>query len=864
MRLTSGTRLGSYEIISPLGAGGMGEVYLAQDTKLDRTVALKILPAAFASDPHRLQRFLREAKAASSLNHPNILTIYEVSAAEPFPLIAAEYIEGETLRRHLARRRMSILESLDVAIQVASALSAAHSVGIIHRDIKPENIMLRPDEYVKVLDFGLAKVLEPEKAEDPTVLGTITQFNSEPGLVLGTARYMSPEQARGLETDGRTDLWSLGVVLFEMVAGTVPFGGNVSTEIIASVLVMEPPPLARFSREVPEELERIVTKALAKNREERFQTARDFLLDLKGLKKRLETDTERIRRGQFSWESGQGTPGSDDPAAISSGDHMTPWSRTSGIKLASGPSGLVARIKAHKAIAAIVLAALGVAIFVSYTYFLRNTLNSIDSIAVLPFSNADPDPETQYFSDGITENTINSLSQLPHLAVIAGSSVFRYKGQEIDPQTVGRRLKVQAVLTGRVIRRNDDLTISVELVDVRNNHHLWGEQYNRKISGILSLQSELAGDICEKLRSTLTREEHDRATRHYTENTEAYNLYTKGRYYWNRRTGEDVKTSIEYFEKAIALDPRYAQAYAGLADAYIALPVYSDVQLNDALPKAKNAALKALAIDDTLAEAHTSLAGSIGQDDWYFKGAEKEFRRAIALNPNYATARQWYAQFLSTMGRHAEAFDQIRQARELDPLSLIIQTSVGNTLLKARLYDQGIEQLEKAIEMDRNFYRAHLYLGNAYLEKGMYDRAIGEFKIAAVLSGEESPEEAATRATALMRAYETSGAKGYWAQQLNYLEEEMKTRHVSPYKMAFAYAWLGESNLAIEWLQKAFQERDINFLNLKIDPQFDSLRTDQRVLQLMRRVELPEWSGSDSNAGPDKRNLAVSTLHPIQ
>ncbi|MGB7621079.1 MAG: protein kinase [Terriglobia bacterium] len=864
MRLTSGTRLGSYEIISVLGAGGMGEVYLAQDTKMGRTVALKILPATFASDPHRLQRFLREAKAASSLNHPNILTIYEVAETEPYPLIAAEYIEGETLRRHLARTRMSIQDSLDVAIQAASALSAAHAVGIIHRDIKPENIMLRPDGYVKVLDFGLAKVLEPEDKVDPAALGTITQFSSEPGLILGTARYMSPEQARGLDTDGRTDIWSLGVVLYEMVAGTAPFEGTVSTEIIASVLVKEPPPLARFSREVPEELERIVTKALTKNREERFQTARDFLLDLKGLKKRLETDTERMRRTQSGWENGSGMAGTEDPVTYSSGDRVTPLSRDSGVRVAPAPPGLAGRIKKHKAVVLIALAAVAVAVFASYTYFVRNALNSIDSIAVLPFYNSDPDPETEYFSDGITESTINSLSQLPHLAVIAGSSVFRYKGQEVDPQTVGRRLSVQAVLTGRVIRREDALTVSVELVDVRNNHHLWGEQYNRKLSGILAFQSEIAGDICEKLRSTLTREEHDRVTRRYTENTEAYHLYIKGRYYWNKRTGEDVKKSIEYFEQAIAHDPGYAQAYAGLADAYIALPVYSDFQLNEALSKAKKAALKALAIDESLAEAHTSLAGSIGQEDWYFKGAEKEFRRAIALNPNYATAHQWYAQFLSTMGRHAEAFDQIKQARELDPLSLIIQTSVGNTLLKTRLYDQGIEQLEKATEMDKNFYRAHLYLGNAFIEKGMYERAIGEFKLASVLSGQESSEEASRRASILKSAYERSGAKGYWSQQLSFLKEEMKTRHVSPYKIASAYAWLGEPDQAIEWLQTAFQERDINFLNLKIDPEFDHLRIDQRVVQLMHNVDLPEWAGADTKTDAEKRSLAERTLPPVQ
>jgi len=862
MRLASGTRLGPYEIISPVGAGGMGEVYLARDTKLGRTVALKILPPNFASNPHRMQRFLREAKAASSLNHPNILTIYEIAETEAIPMIAAEFIEGETLREHLTRKRMSTQESLDVAVQIASALAAAHTAGIIHRDIKPENIMLRPDGYVKVLDFGLAKIVEEPQGKDAEGARTLSQCVSEPGLVLGTTRYMSPEQARGEPVDARADIWSLGVVLYEMVAGAPPFEGSASTEIIALILMKDPPPLARFAREVPAELERIVMKALQKNQEERFQTAKDFLLDLKGLKRQLETQAELSRNQPSRMVRELGGARADHEVIAPAGKQPGGQRGDIATPLPSSLQGFMAEMKKHQAGIVISLIVLIVGVIVLYDYLERASLASIDSIAVLPFLNVVHDPDMEYFSDGITESTINSLSQIPHLAVIARSSVFRYKGEEVDPQVVGRKLSVRSVLTGRIIRQGNDLTISVELVDVRNNHHLWGDHYNRKLSDILAVQSEIAGDICEELRSTLTREQHQKVTRRYTENTEAYHLYLKGRYYWNKRTGDDVKRSLDYFRQAIALDPGYALAYAGLADAYIALPVYSDFPLNEALQRAKDAALKALAIDDTLAEAHTALAGSIGGENWYFKGAEGEFRRAIALNPNYATAHQWYAQFLSTMGRHAEAVTQIKQAQELDPLSLIIQTSVGSTFLKARQYDQAIEQLQKAIEMDKNFYRAHLYLGEACLGEGRYVDAIAEFQLASVLSGEEGPEGAAKRAAALNRAFESSGEKGYWQKRLDLLRERMNERHISPYQMAGVYARLGEKNKAVEWLQKAFAERDINFLNLKIDPQFDELRSDPRISHLIHQVDLPEWFEADSKTIVEKRLPATSGSSP--
>jgi serine/threonine protein kinase/tetratricopeptide (TPR) repeat protein len=844
MAIAAGTYLGRYEIRSHLGAGGMGEVYLAHDPRLGRTVALKVLTPKLASDPIRMRRFVQEAKTASALNHPNILTIHEISQEGPIHFISTEFIDGVTLREHMTGKRLKLNEILGIGIQVAEALAAAHEAGIAHRDIKPENIMVRRrDQIVKVLDFGLAKLTEQpveHRLSDPDA-STRMMIHTQPSVVVGTIRYMSPEQARGLAVDARTDIWSLGVVLYEMVAGRAPFDGPTASDLIVSILDREPAPLMEHKPAMPAELQRIVKKALGKDREKRYQTVKDLALDLESLRWELEISAERGRSAPMA--SGAGGAATSRAETTS---ESTAWS-TSQIREAgevkqqlSSAAYIAAEIKQHRRGVLIGLAAIVLAITsFSYFYFGRTSKPTIDSLAILPFVNVGADPNTEYLSDGITESLTNSISQLPNLAVIAHSSVFRYKGREIDPQAVGRELGVRAVLTGRITQGSDNLLISAELVDVSNSHRIWGEQYDRKLSDILAVQSEISSEISEQLRLRLTGEEQKRVTRHYTENTEAYQAYLKGRYYWNKRTGIDLKKSIEYFGQAVAKDPDYALAYAGLADCYIVIPNYTDIPAQEAYLKAKAAALKALEIDDTLAEAHASLGGVKADYDWDFAGAESELKRAIELNPNYATAHHWYAQYLSGMGRHQEAIREIKRAQELDPLSLIINSVVGDTYIKARQYDQAIEQLRKTIEMDKNFLRAHRYLANAYLEKGMYEEAVTEYQTAAGLAGED-PEKAAKRAMTLREAYAVSGAKGFWEKQLDLLKEDAGYGNSSPYAVAGIYARLGDKDQAFKWLEKAFREHDAYVLYLKTDPQFDALRSDPRAIDLMRRIGLPQ------------------------
>lgn len=840
MSIETGTNLGPYEIRSRLGQGGMGEVYLAHDPRLGRSVALKVLPAEMASDPRRMRRFVQEAKTTSALNHPNLLTIYEISQEGSINFIAAEFVDGETLRHYMTGTRLKLGEILRITIQIAEALAAAHESGVVHRDIKPENIMLRRrDKIVKVLDFGLAKLTEPlpePPVSDPDGL-TKTMFRTEPSIIVGTVRYMSPEQARGLPVDARTDIWSLGVVLYEMVAACPPFDGPTPTDLLVSILDRDPIPLAEHAPSTPPELQRIVKKALSKDREKRYHTVKDMAVDLENLRWELEISAELERSpstasGTRSIANAQVTRETAAPSTSPSGEAVQ-----SGANLSSA-AYIVAGVRRHSigmliGAAAVVLM---LAIF-SYFYFWRTTKTSIDSVAVLPFVNVSADPETEYLSDGITESLTNSISQLPNLAVIARSSVFRYKGREVDPQTVGRELGVRAILTGRITQRGDNLVISAELVDVNNNHRIWGDQYDRKLTDIIAVQSELSREISGQLRLTLSGDEQKRVTRHYTENTAAYQAYLKGRYYWNKRTGDDLRKSIEYFEQATRTDPTYALAYAGLADCYLIIPNYTSIPAQEAYLKAKAAALKALELDDSLAEAHASLGGIRVDYEWDFPGAENELKRAIELNPNYATAHHWYAQYLSEMGRHQEAIAQVKQAQELDPLSLIINSVVGDTYIKARQYDQAIEQLRKTIEMDKNFIRSHRYLGNAYQEKGMYNEAITEFQTASTLAGED-PEKAARRASDLRAAYAASGAKGYWEKQLEFLKEDATSGNVSPYSFASVYARLNKTDETLKWLEKAFRERDPYLVYLKIDPQFDYLRSDSRIMDLMRRIGL--------------------------
>ena len=625
MTIAIGTRLGRYEIRSPLGAGGMGEVYLAQDTNLDRKVALKVLPADVAADRHRMSRFVQEAKAASALNHPNIITIYEIEQIDSVLFIATEFIDGVTLRDRLRNASMKLGEALDVATQIASALAAAQAAGIVHRDVKPENVMLRRDGIVKVLDFGLAKLTAPAvEASAATEAATPGLINTEPGMVMGTAIYMSPEQARGIDVDARTDIFSLGVVIYEMLAGRLPFQGSNTNEILASILGdNDPPPLARYSTEVPVELERIVSKALRKDRDERYQTIKDLLLDLQSLKQEAEFERKRERSTPSKSKSRVETRAPEGvDTVMGSAARPTPSER-----------GLTSAMTLDQRRAVIAVAALLIIASAVGAYFYVTPARSggvIDSIAVLPFQNNSADADTEYLADGLAESLIYRLSQLPNLRVSPTSSVFRYKGKDTDPQVIARTLGVDSVMTGRITQRGDNLTISVNLVDAANNRSLWGEQYERKMSELLATQRDIATEITKKLQLKLSGDEKG-VTKRYTDNNDAYQLYLKGRYHYAKRTKDDILKGIEYFQHAIKLDPDFALAYTLVADSYASLPAYGYLSPKEAVPQAKSAAKRAIEIDPTLAEGHTSLAISLAVYDWNWAEAEREFKRGIDL-----------------------------------------------------------------------------------------------------------------------------------------------------------------------------------------------------------------------------------------
>jgi len=819
-----------YNIKKLLGKGGMGEVYLAEDTELGRQVALKVLPAELTKNEAGLQRFEREAQAASSLNHPNILTVYEISAEDGLHFIATEFIDGESLRQHIGRTRLELREVLDIGIQIASALAAAHKAGVVHRDIKPENIMLRADGFVKVLDFGLAKLADETTAvqhkaadaEAPTRL-----LHTEPGVVMGTAPYMSPEQARGLKVDARTDVWSLGVVLYEMLTRRTPFAGETMNDVIAAILKTEAAPPTSFNAEITSELERIVLKTLRKDCDQRYQHSKDLLIDLKDLKHELEFEAKLERSSPPDTHSQRELR----PTLVTD---AVPTGGASDIHTTSSAEYLVNGIKQHKRRALLILATLLVATSAAYVaysrYAVASDTASIDSIAILPFTNATGDPNTEYLSDGISESLINNLSQLPQLKVIARSSAFKYKGKEIDPQAVAGALGVDTILTGRVLQRGESLQITVELMDVRDNTQVWGANYDRRATDLLETQAEISGEIAEKLRLRLTTGEQQQLAKRETTNPAAYELMLRGRFYRDKAGRENRKKAVEYFQQATDADPNYALAHAELSRGYRGLTTSSLMDPKEGTPKAAAAARRSLELDESLPDAHYAMA-YIRQDAWDWAGAEVSFKRAIELNPNYARAHQGYAYYLSVMGRHDQAINEAKRARELDPISPPMNTSLGWILHFARQYDLSLEALKKSLELDQNHPTTHLYIGYNYAAKGMHKEAIAAFEHVIKLGGDTPSVR-----LSLGAAYAGGGERGKAQAILKQLQTG--ENYASPYELATLYAAMGEREQAFAALEKGYAAHDLQLQYLGVDPSMDSLRSDPRFVDLLRRVGL--------------------------
>ncbi len=760
----------------------------------------------------RVRRFEQEARAASALNHPNIITIFEIGQADGVHFIATEFIDGQTLRQRMSGSRMSVREALEVAVQIAGALAAAHEAGIVHRDIKPENVMLRRDGIVKVLDFGLAKLTERQKAELDTEAPTMIKVSTDPGTVLGTLTYMSPEQARGLKVDARSDIFSLGVALYEMVAWRAPFAGATASDVIVAILDHEPAMLSQHAPGAPHELERIAGKALRKDREERYQTIKDLLLDLKSLKQEMEVADFRLRNADSSGEASQSA---NEPRMTSSAEY------------------LVSGVRRHKIASAVV--SLGLIALVGFALWMsagRGGEKAIDSIAILPFVNVGADPNTEYLSDGIPESLINSLAQLPNLRVVPRSTAFRYKNTNLEPHKVGRELGVRAVLMGKVTQRGDRLSIQADLIDVEQVSQMWGEQYNRKLADILAVQEDISREVAGKLRLRLSGAEQEQLTKRYSKNTEAYRLYLLGRHHLAKANREGLERGRDCFYQAIALDPNYALAYDGLANYYLGATEWT-MSSREAGPKAKGAAKKALEIDDRLAEAHTSLGVVYFWFDWDWPAAEGKFRRAIEINPNFALAHLYYGNYLLVMGRVDASIAETRRALELEPLSIEINLTIGLHLVNLRRPDEAINRLRETLELDQNHWWALVGLGQAYMQQGNFPEALVKMNKASLIENDITDPLAY-----LGYAYAVSGRKEEARKVIDELKLRSKRSYVNPYFIAMVYAGLDEKDQAFALLEKACKDRNSLVLNLNVDPEFDNLRSDPRFADLLRRVGL--------------------------
>lgn len=799
--IASGRRIDRYTVLSRIGAGGMGEVYLAEDGSLGRRVALKLLPESVADDAERLTRFKREARAASALNHPSIITVYEVGAAAGLHFIATEYVEGETLRDRLARGPLRPEEALEVAVRIAEALAAAHAAGILHRDVKPENVMVRPDGYVKVLDFGLAKVVgHADTRTSPTL-------DTEPGRLLGTVAYMSPEQLRGDGVDARTDVWSLGVLLFELASGTRPFAASSPVGVMTAILEREPDTAGAGA--LPAPLMRIVRRALEKDREQRYASAREMLEDLRAARSELEG---RALQGP----SNGSKAASERPLAAS----VTMLGRA--VRARTGLAIVLVGLVAAAALAAMLVSRAGVDVAPPANE------GPIRSIAVLPFLPLSTEARSESLELGMADTLITRLGGLQRLDVRPLSAVRPYMVPARDPVAAGRELKVQAVLDGSLQQAGDRLRVTLRLLRVHDGAAIWTAALDGHDAEIFDLQDAISEQIVAALRLELSRDEQRKLARRDTESSEAYNAYLKGRYVLDRRTEEWILKSIEHFSKAVELDPAYAPAHAGLADAYYELVYWAEYRPVEYMPKAKASAERALAIDDTLADAHTSLAIVLEDYEWRFAEAEQEYRRAIELDPKYALARQRLGQLLAEMGRFEESRAEHMAALEIDPLSRNVNMSLASLHFLSRDFEAAAEQLRRTLELDPTYHEARGFLGWIYVQLGAHDDAVRTW-----LGDSESDDARALRA-----AYERGGIRGYMTKDVELAKTRPRRSRSLPIFSALELAYLGRGDEALDVLEALCEERHSWLGELNVDPSWDGIRHEPRFIELVRRVGL--------------------------
>ncbi|MFQ5864552.1 MAG: protein kinase [bacterium] len=794
-----GQTISHYMVTEKLGEGGMGVVYKAEDIMLNRTVALKILPSDLTRDNEAIGRFINEAQAASALDHPNICTIHEIDETETGQVfICLAYYEGETLRERINRGPLPVKEAIDIAIQLSRGLARAHEAGIIHRDIKPSNIILTHRGEVKIIDFGIAKLAGQRHL-------------TKEGMIVGTMAYMSPEQLQAKDVDHRTDIWALGVMLYEMLTGQLPFKSDFDMTTIYSILNEEPMSLNDLNPELPRELETVVRRAMTKDPDERYLNMNEVLDALSSFNAELESGQTKQRHFNF---------------------------------------GLLTRRRGFTKIS---MATLMILIMVAGVLFweraaqknahqklskesngpFRITKTTSASIAVLPFIDLSPQGNQEYFCDGIAEELINAFTKVEGLRVVSRTSAFQFKSVAQDIRQIGKQLNVDKILEGSLRKENQKLRITAKLSNVEDGYNIWSETYEREMQDVFAIQDDITRAIVSTLKLRLVNGKNIPLVHRYTENFEAYNLYLMGRHYWNKRTDDGLKKGIVYFEKAVAMEPNYALAYVGIADSYLAFANYGALPSNLVMPKAKKAAEKAIKVDSTVADAHASLGVVKAVFEWDWKGAEREFKKAVELNPGSVDALHFYAHYLSWVGLFDEAINAFKQAQKLDPLSIIINTDMAWSYHLAHQYDRALEHYQHALELEENFFLTHFLLGQTYEQKGMYPEAIAEFQKAVKLS-----RGLALIVGGLGHAYAVSGRTAEALKVLAELNERAKHEYVSAYNLAVIYAGLGDKDQAFKWLEKACGERFSWLVFLKVEPIFDSLRSDPRFTVLLQKMGL--------------------------